>query len=51
LFEELEQRILCSADVSPLATPPLPTEQRSLETSGEFVSQAARQQTDAAVEH
>src|SRR3954464_1096796 len=52
LIEEVEPRILYSADVNPLAVPaPLPAENRSVDSGGEFVAPAAApQQSAAAVE-
>ena len=44
LIEEVEPRILYSADVAPIAAPPLPAEHRTLDTSGGFVSQASSAQ-------
>src|SRR5690242_10907367 len=40
-IEELEPRILYSADASPLAAAPLISEQRSVDSAGEFVSQSS----------
>ena len=40
-IEELEPRILYSADVSPLAAAPLIAEQRSIDSAGEFVSRSS----------
>src|SRR3954468_9224838 len=51
LIEEVEPRILYSADISPLTpAPPLPAETRSLNASGEFASQSAQQQSAPAVQ-
>src|SRR5690349_14006736 len=52
LIEEVEPRILYSADANPLSVPPaLPTENRSVDSGGEFTAQAgATQQTAPAVE-
>ncbi|MEO8629176.1 MAG: DUF4347 domain-containing protein, partial [Betaproteobacteria bacterium] len=52
VIEELEPRILYSADLSPvLPSAPVIAEQRTLDASGEFVSQPVDQQTGVAAEH